>query len=144
MGWFHGIRIEPRACPILCARPLRQPAPAFGKARGNHTLAQAAPHSFHLFQKAERQLDKTHGKVRAYNETMQRLEKRIGKVSAARKKLPLAASLARISGLKETAEREIKEQSHARNALAQHLYDWRNTLPELDGQIEKARRRPRG
>ena len=101
------------------------------------------PHSFRLFKKADAELDKNFGKVRSYNETMQRLEKRIGKNSAARKKLPLVASLARVSNLMEIAEKNIAKQTKAREDLAQRLFDWRETLPQLDEQITLARKQPR-
>ena len=101
------------------------------------------PHSFRLFQKADRQLDQTHGKVRAYNETINSLRERAGKADSEGGKLPLIASIARISGLKEAAERKLAEQTAVRQRLAQHLYDWRETLPLLDGEITLARKQPR-
>jgi len=97
------------------------------------------PHSFKLFQKAELQLEKSHEKLRSCNEIIYSLEKRINSASSRSKKTALTGSLARVYGLKADAVREIARQSHARDRLAQHLYDWRETLPLLDGQIAEAR-----
>jgi|GEM_PF-2540129 len=97
------------------------------------------PHSFRLFTKADLQVDRTNAKIRSYHETLQRLEKQIGAIRSARKKLPLAASLARVSNLMEIAEKDVAAQTKARNILANRIYEWRSELPYLDGQIAEAR-----
>ncbi|MFA6907841.1 MAG: hypothetical protein WC263_03355 [Candidatus Micrarchaeia archaeon] len=101
------------------------------------------PHSYLLFKKADRALARSHGKLRAYNETAQRLEKRIASTLPERQKLLLMASLAHVSSLVETAGHLISAQAKERNALEQRISDWRETLPLLDEQIAQARRQPR-
>jgi len=104
---------------------------------------QRHPHSFHLFQKNERQLEVSCGKVRAYNETAYELKTRLSRARKPSRKLALSGSLARISSLKKDAERQITQQQKARDAFTKHFYDWRETLPMLDEQIALTRKQTR-
>jgi hypothetical protein len=97
------------------------------------------PHSFRLFTKADALVSQNYAKLRSYNETLQRLEKRIGESGNVGSALPLVASLTRVSNLKGILEKNISAQSKERNMLASRISDWRETLPQLDEQIAQGK-----
>ena len=97
------------------------------------------PHSFRLFQKADRLVDRSNERLRSYNETINDLEKRIGNASSVRTKLPLVASLKHVCNLKDNLESRIPSQMKERNMFANNIYEWKN-LPLLDEQIAEAKR----
>jgi len=135
MGIVIGHREYHPSAPAVSIRSLSAKRAAIINQQNLHPVSDL------LFKKADVLLDRTLGKVRSYNGTMYSLKKRIEAECRAGKKLPLVASLKRISNLKKIAEGKIIKQTEVRNTLAEQLFEWRETLPQLDREIARETRR---